>query len=150
MRLKRIGAPNNGQISTPGVNPKNFSSTASLQNYIRSQIYVKGYNINVAMGGNANIGDIVFGGQAKFLYGFVIYNSVVGFDTFSLTINNEVIVTDALQAAYDPRTNARGFDMYFPMPRPLTGADSVQFSYTADAAKAVYPVFYLSNFAPKE
>jgi len=153
-KLLRNNRPNS---PIEGINRSNFSDSKKLQNYVKSQIYVKGFTIALGAGANPNAGNIQLGGQARFLYGIALYGGNVGSaaypqaDTFSMTINNEVIFDTVSCYSISPLTNPRGIqDMYFPIPRPLSGSDTVQLSVTAvGALAATYWVFYLSNYAPQ-
>lgn len=153
LRVKRNNGHSEGS-APPAMRDFNLNNQESVQDYNKSQIYIKGFSIGVSTGINNSVGNIQLGGAAKRLYGLVIYLDVTKLadaDTFSLSINNESIINNTIWYAFYPSVQYGNMkpQMYFPMPRPLSGSDSVEFSWTAVSAKTVYPVFYLSNFAGK-
>lgn len=139
-------------IKTPGeripsMQTNNYSDFKSVQEYNKSQIYFKGFQKNVAVG--SNVLDLQLGGSARRMFGLIFIVSGAGTDDdlVSLTINNEQIIIDTHWRAFSPNQTGNPKDlMYFPIPRPLSGSDSVALNWFAINAKVVYPVFYLSNF----
>lgn len=124
----------------------------AIQNYIKAQIYFKGFSYAVVVGNNSTT--LTLGGSCRFLYGIQLWMSnanIAQDDTFSLNINNEQIFDTILWRAFNPAAcGGLPNTQFFPVPRPLSGSDTVQFSWTAAVgAKTIYPIFYLSNYAPE-
>lgn len=137
-----------GSGTMPGIN-SNLNNTKAIQDFINSQIYAMGFQFGVSVGVNTNI-PIKLSGSSRRLFGlclFVQSDKVNDDDTFSLTINQENIITTSLWRAWYPSVTLGNYkpQMFFPIPRPLSGSDSVNISWTAVTAKQVYPIFYLSD-----
>jgi len=119
-----------------------------VQSFIKSQIYFKGFIKGVSVGANPDI-TIQLGGTPRKLYGICLYiqnDKTANDDTFGLTINEEQIITDCIWRAFNPQqTGNFKTNIFFDIPRPLSGNDSVVMNFKATAAMNIYPVFYLSN-----
>jgi len=142
-------AEQNGKRRVYKMPPLDFYNTnnlASLQTFIKSQIYFKGFKIPVNTGINADI-PIQLGGSSKRLYGIVLYREDdTQFDTFSLTINNELIIDNVLWKSFYPtQTGNMKEQIYFEIPRPLSGSDDTKITWNALNNSNVYAIFYLSN-----
>jgi hypothetical protein len=146
----RRGSPAPGQPGgpTPSIN-QNDLGNRNIQTYIKAQIYMKGYTQGVNAGNNANLANITsLGGSARKLFGIAIWVSqanVADDDTFSLKINNETIIDSVYWRTFNPQFNLK-LDQFFPLPRPLSGSDTLVMSWTAINAKTIYPIFYLSDY----
>lgn len=119
----------------------------TVQNFIASQIYMKGFVQGVAAGNTQNI-KLDLGGSARQMYGFNLFiqqSTVAEDDYFSLKLNNETIIDSVSWRAFNPSYNLNHRLQFFEVPRPLNGNDSLTMSYTAISAKTIYPVFYLST-----
>lgn len=143
--------PNSGGNLIPEPsNQFNFGNQKAVQLYNNSQVYFKGFTLGASAGQNSFTG-IQLGGSARRLFGinmFVAQAAIADDDTFSLLINNELIIDKCLWRAFFPQqTGNIKQDMFFSIPRPLSGSDSVEMSYTSVTAKNIFPIFYLSNFA---
>lgn len=130
------------------INQNNFDDQKATQDFVKKQIYMKGFSQAIGAGSNQVLPAITtFDGSARWLHGLSIYVSqanVSDNDTFSLTVNNEQIIINAYWRAFCPEFNLK-LTQYFPLPRPLAGSDSVQMNWSAQNAKTVYPIFYLST-----
>lgn len=131
------------------MNEHNLDNSRALQSYIKSQVYTKGFSQAVNAGANTSLANVTsLGGSARRLYGLAIWVSqanIADDDTFSLTINNEQIIIKNYWRSFCPQFNYK-MDMYFPIPRPLSGSDTIEMSWQSVGAKTVYPIFYLSDF----
>lgn len=140
--------PKNFQAINQNVNQNNFDNQAQIQAYNKSQIYFKGFTQGVLAGMNV-ISNLQLGGSAKRLFGlnlWVAQANIADDDVFSLSINNELIIDKCLWRAFFPQqTGNIKQQMYYEIPRPLSGADTLEISYTAVNAKNIYFIFYLSN-----
>lgn len=128
------------QVNKPG-------NQKTVQNFIASQIYMKGFVQGVNAGNNQNL-PFVLGGSARQLYGmnlFIQQSTIAEDDYFSLKLNNETIIDSVSWRAFNPVYNYNRKIQFFELPRPLNGNDSLTMSYTAVSAKTIYPVFYLST-----
>lgn len=133
---------------TNGIDQHDLENADTLKSFVKKQIYMKGFNFNVVVGDNPT-NDIKLGGKARFLYGInllITAARVADEDLFSLTINEEVICDKVNWKNFYPGLNSGKLQMYFPIPRPLSGSDSVNIGWTATGAnKTVYPSFFLSE-----
>jgi len=141
MNLQRRG------MSIPTIQVNKPGNQKEVQNFIASQIYMKGFVKGVSVGNNPDI-QLVLGGSARQLYGFNLFiqqSTIAEDDYFSLKLNNETIIDSALWRAFNPVYNYNRKIQFFELPRPLNGNDNLTMSYTAVSAKNIYPVFYLST-----
>lgn len=138
--------------SMPALDFKNVErNKKELQEFYQKQIYSKGFFFQTSAGSTVSP-KISLGGSARRLHGISVFNDL-GFsgdqDTFSLTINEEVIIEDVIWWAYNPQGisgNIFKETQYFPIPRPLSGSDSVELDWNASNSHNSFIVFYLSNF----
>ncbi len=137
--MQRKGIPTI-QVNQPG-------NQKTVQNFIASQIYMKGFVQGVNAGNNQNI-QLILGGAARQMYGmnlFIQQSTIAEDDYFSLKLNNETIIDSVSWRAFNPAYNYNRKLQFFELPRPLNGNDSLTMSYTAVSSKTIYPVFYLST-----
>ena len=98
----------------------------------------KGYQFT-AQATTAPIGNIDLSGTAKMFLGFRFANAQAG-DTFTLNINEELIIEDGNAFLYNTATNQ--FGEYFEYLRFLTGKDTIKVTYKGAAAQNVELEFY--------
>lgn len=126
----------------------------TVQNFTNQQLYTKGFEYNV-QAGTANQFTPQLGGKARFLWGIMVFiNEQVNWvdpDTMSLVVNSEQIIDKVIWWAYNGQSNTGNVfkeRQYFPLPRFLSGADSVELTWSAINAHKINIVFYLSDVNP--
>lgn len=136
-----------GGSKPAGINQSNLTDTNQIQQFNNKQIYTKGFTFG-AVAGNANSFTPQLGGSPRLLHGIVFLTpsaNVNDDDTFSLTINQELIVDKCNVKIYNPQTNLYKPDQFYPLMRSLSGADTVQINYTSIGSHNIFFIFYLSN-----
>jgi hypothetical protein len=133
----------------PGIKFGNQSNQQNVQDFIKGQIYSKGFEFGAQPGPNTFNPNL--GGAARRLFGLILFtenNNIFDPDLISLTINNEVIIDNVVWWAYNPQGPSGNIfkqAQYFELPRPMSGSDSVAIQYQSVNAHKIYPVFYLSD-----
>lgn len=140
----------NRKRPVPNKNPNDFGNPTELQNFNNRQIYTKGFSFT-SQAGTENQESPILGGKARFLHGITVFNNsanITDEDVLSLTLNEELIISKVIWWAYNPQGavgNIFKREQYFPLPRPLSGSDSLTTLYKTANAHNYYIVFYLSD-----
>jgi len=101
-----------------------------IRNLIKTQNRAKGFRFTLPLG--ASNFNIDISGTAKVFLGFIFGGSTftpIISDTFSLTINNEIIIQSGNTQAFSSSRDIKS-DYYW-FPRPLSGTDEVTLSFQA-------------------
>lgn len=143
--IKRLPALDNGINQFDLKNPK-------IQEFISSQVYTKGFSYTCNAGSNSFTP--VLGGKPRWLYGIAYYgdiNTNADRDIMSLSINEEMIIDKVITWNYNPQQtvgNVYKTEQFYPLPRPLSGSDSVALTIVAIQGKPIDIVFFLSDRNP--
>lgn len=134
--------------------PAGFPSVQGLKGDLSNQdvarhiannsVSIKGIKFTSKVGTTSDI-VIDISGTAKFLLGFkfVYLHQLTTFDPnvqFSININNEQVVQDAFVDLHDGASNYDG--EYTPLPRMLSGKDTIRLSFTDVVSQDVGIEFY--------
>lgn len=136
--------------NVPMIGPNNKMDMHKVHEFADRQEYMKGFNFNVNAG-TVTEQPIQLGGQARMLRGLVVFNpnaNLTDEDTFSLVVNNELLIDSSVWFAFNPSGlygNTVKEAQYFPLPRPLNGNDDVKINYNSINSHTVHFVFYLVN-----
>lgn len=104
-----------------------------IRSLIKTQKRARGYRLPVPIG--ASQFSVELSGTARIFLGFNfggVFGSGVISDTFTLTINNEIILQEANTGAFST-TRVIPQDFYY-FPRPLSGTDSIEYKFQSSGA----------------
>lgn len=115
-----------------------------IRSVIKTQKRAKGFTFPVTVGtSNFNI-DI--SGTAKIFLGFTFGGATatpVISDSFTLVINNEIIIQDGQTPSFST-SRFQGDREYYFFPRPLTGTDEINLRFqSAGAGSELFNVWYI-------
>lgn len=142
-KFKIAANPNKPQ----GINQTDFNDITKLQAFNNGQIYSKGF-VFTTQANASNIFPIQLGGKPRVMHGIIFQcpvGNVTDDDVISLTINSEVVIDKVNWKAYLPTQNPTKAQQFYPIPRGLSGSDSVELTVTSVNSHTIFPIFYLSN-----
>lgn len=132
------------------INQNDFKGQKQIQDWNNRQIYTKGFSFN-SQANTTNEESINLGGKARFLHGICFYsdfNFAGDRDLLSLVINSEQLIDNVIWWNYNPQGQTGNIfktNQFFALPRPLSGADSVQLILKTLNAHPYDIVFFLSD-----
>jgi hypothetical protein len=140
-----------GHTNTPG----DFASMEALHEWNIKRKYAVGFDFDTKVGTQTFPG-ISFPGTARMMLGFVVFDDTGDpKNKFTLTINNEQIVTNASWGDYSKMrglsttvTDVGGSnykDEYFVYPRALSGNDGVVLQYDVASAGHFWILFFYKS-----
>ena len=123
-----------------------FSNSSWIQNFTLKQLWVAGGSVNTQIG-NTPPQTIKWGGQSRFLAGFNFSCNNPNLHTISITLNQELIIDSVPLTLLFP-SGAFGnikFQQYFEFIRPLSGSDTMIFSFTSTIAESIGYGIYMTR-----
>lgn len=122
--------------------PNGFVSDAKRKEFNSWQKRSKGYKFTSTTQ-PSDIGKIELSGTAKMFLGFKFANVVVT-DTFSFSINEEIIIEDGQAIMFQSSSNYNTFfDEYFEYVRFLTGKDTIKLTYKGTGQDVNVEFYYI-------
>lgn len=137
------------QVKIPRIVEGNLDNAADLRSFNKKQIQTKGFEIGL-QANTTTSQSLTLGGKWRKMHGIVMFvETPTDNDKVSLNINSELIIDNCNANAFIPQQNSNATkpDQFFPIPRALSGSDSVEININtvAGAAKKAWIVFYLSE-----
>lgn len=124
----------------------NFKNVTQIQDFINKQLWCAGGS-QLTQANAVTTTQAKWGGQSRFLAGFSFYANNPFNHTISVTLNQEVII-DQVPLAFLIPSGAFGnikFQQYFEFIRPLSGSDTLIFSFNSTISEQVYWGIYMTR-----
>jgi hypothetical protein len=152
---KRLVNPNGGnrgmskistRFRTQGPYQSDFDpNMADIQEFINNQVYVRGGSMQTPAGTDQSF-PITLDGTARFLWGVTFYSDDF-LDLVTLVLNRENIIQETPVVFFTPDINVK-FGVFYPLPRPLNGADTMAIEITSQTSHNFAYALYLSDSRP--
>lgn len=124
----------------------NFKNSGEIQNFINKQLWVAGGTIN-SNANNPVTNTIKWGGQSRFLLGFNFFAQNITQHTVSIILNQETI-DDSVPLIFLCPNGGGGnikFQQYFERIRPLSGSDTLIFTFNSTIAEPINYGVYMTR-----
>lgn len=124
----------------------NWKNVTQIQDFINKQLWCAGGSQQTQTG-QVTTTQAKWGGQSRFLAGFNFYANNPFNHVISVTLNQEVII-DKVPLPFLNPNGAFGnikFQQYFEFIRPLSGSDTMIFSFDSTISEQVYWGIYMTR-----
>lgn len=117
--MRQIQQPKNPNFQ---IDYNDFKNATQIQNFINKQLWLNG-NSYTSQVGTTNT-NVKWGGQSRFLCGFIFFSANPNAHQISITLNNEKMIDSANMVFLYPLGNIK-FMQYYEFIRPLSGSDTL-------------------------
>ena len=123
-----------GAPQFPGYNTG--AGIAAIRKLIQEQPRCSGFPFVAGAATQTNINNIQLPGDARIFLGLIFTTFAATGDTFTLSINNNVIIQNGSCQLHAMNNSASITELYFPYPQPLTGTDKIEIVVTSIAGQS--------------
>lgn len=122
-----------GAPQFPGYNTG--AGIEAIRKLIGEQPRCEGFKFVAGAATATTINGIQLPGDARIFLGLIFTTFDKPIDTFSLTINNNIIIKNGSCQLHAMNNSASTTELYFPYPQPLTGTDLIQIVVNSNAGQ---------------
>lgn len=124
----------------------NFKNSTEIQAFINKQLWCAGGTINSTVG-SPTPNKIQWGGQSRFLAGFAFFASNIQAHQVVITLNQETIIDNVPLIFLCPNGGGGNikFQQYFEFIRPLSGSDTLIFTFTSTVSEPINYGVYMTR-----
>lgn len=138
--------PTNNKDPRFQIDYNNFTNTEQIQKFINKQLWCAGGSQQTQANAITTV-KVQWGGQSRFLAGFAFFAQNIFNHVLSVQLNQETII-DKVPLTFLCPNGAFGnikFQQYFEFIRPLSGSDTMVFSFDSTIAEPVYWGIYMTR-----
>lgn len=138
--------PNKNRTPKFEIDYNNFKNATEIQDFINKQLWCAGGSQQTQANAVTTV-KAQWGGQSRFLAGFTFFAQNIFQHTLSVVLNQETII-DQVPLTFLCPNGAFGnikFQQYFEFIRPLSGSDTMVFSFNSTISETVYWGIYMTR-----
>jgi len=122
-----------GAPQFPGYNTG--AGIAAIRKLIGEQPRCEGFKFNAGAATATTINSVQLPGDARIFLGLIFTTFDKPVDTFSLTINNNLIIKNGSCQLHAMNNSQSITELYYPYPQPLTGTDLIEIVVNSNAGQ---------------
>lgn len=138
--------PNKNRNPKFEIDYNNFQNSTQIQEFINKQLWCAGGS-QITQANAVTTVKAQWGGQSRFLAGFNFFAQNIFNHTVSVVLNQETIIDKVPMTFLCPNGGFGNikFQQYFEFIRPLSGSDTMVFSFDSTIAEPVYWSIYMTR-----